>query len=300
MNRFSSDIAEIVCPAKWGIVVVALLSALSLSASSVSSYGQQASAGGTSPVVSVPDFNGVWGRRLFGYGTPYIDDNGFVIDGYQNPFLRPWSTELVNLKASNLFQGDALRIAIPHTTCWPEGVPGVLGLRQVQIMQSPTEIIFIYDADHHNARQIYLNQQHSASLIPSWMGESVGHFEGDTLVVDTIGFVRRPEASVDRYGTPVTEGLHVVERYRLVDETVQEPPIGGIGQERGGIGLPPVDINGKTLRVDFIVEDHNVYRKPWAGLVAYKPDPSTLRERVCAEGNRSFADLMPVAIRPDF
>ena len=63
-----------------------------------------------------------------------------------------------------------------------------------------------------------MNQPHPAHVTPSWFGDSVGHYEGDTLVVDTIGIrTDRPYAMVDHYGTPYTEALHVVERYRLLD-----------------------------------------------------------------------------------
>ena len=62
-----------------------------------------------------------------------------------------------------------------------------------------------------------MNQAHPSHVKPSWYGDSVGHFEGDTLVVDTVGFKVGPVSMADRFGTPHTEALHVVERYQLVD-----------------------------------------------------------------------------------
>ena len=62
-----------------------------------------------------------------------------------------------------------------------------------------------------------MNQPHPAQVTPSWYGDSVGHYEGDTLVIDTVGIKIGPFAMVDMYGTPHTEALHVVERYRLLD-----------------------------------------------------------------------------------
>jgi hypothetical protein len=244
----------------------------------------------------VPDFHGKWGRGWFGYGAPYIAEDGTVIDGYKNPILKPWPAELVNLKARGLKE-QVRRIAIPHTTCWPEGVPGVFGLRQMEIIQTATEIVIFYEDDHH-VRHIYLNQPHSKDAVPSWLGESVGHFEGDTLVVDTTGFAAKPQASVDRHGTPVTEGLHVVERYRLVDHEVQERPVGGVNQ--GNAALDTLDMKGKTLELSFTVEDPAIFHKPWSSVVGYKPDRRTTREVVCAENNRAYADLLPVASIPDF
>src|SRR5260370_7754271 len=77
-----------------------------------------------------------------------------------------------------------------------------------------------------------MNQPHPAKRTPSWHGDAVGHYEGDTLVIDTVGIkTDRPYAMVDLFGTPYTEKLHVVERYRLVDHegaegTLQRAPKG--------------------------------------------------------------------------
>ena len=69
----------------------------------------------------------------------------------------------------------------------------------------------------HEVRHVRMNQPHPAKLTPSWYGDSVGHYEGDTLVVDTVGQKSGPFAMLDLYGTPYTKALHVVERYRLLD-----------------------------------------------------------------------------------
>ena len=73
-----------------------------------------------------------------------------------------------------------------------------------------------------------MNQPHPARVTPSAHGDSVGHYEGDTLVIDTVGIKVGPYTMIDRFGTPYTEALHVVERYRLIDfEAAKE------AQERG-------------------------------------------------------------------
>jgi hypothetical protein len=69
----------------------------------------------------------------------------------------------------------------------------------------------------NEVRRVRMNQPHPAQATPSWYGDSVGHYEGDTLVIDTVGIKKGPFAMLDMYGTPFTEKLHVVERYRLVD-----------------------------------------------------------------------------------
>jgi hypothetical protein len=86
----------------------------------------------------------------------------------------------------------------------------------MQMLQLPEKIVFLY-LRNHEFRQVRLNQPHPAHLTPSWYGDSVGHYEGDTLVVDTVGVKTGPFAMVDMYGTPFSPALHVVERYRLLD-----------------------------------------------------------------------------------
>jgi len=75
-------------------------------------------------------------------------------------------------------------------------------------------VLIIY-AGNQEIRRVYLNVPHTRNPKPSWYGESVGHYEGDMLIVDTIG--TNAKTYVDNYRTPHTEKLHVVERYRLVD-----------------------------------------------------------------------------------
>ena len=87
-------------------------------------------------------------------------------------------------------------------------------------------------------RTVYLNQQHSKNPKPSWNGESVGHYEGDTLVVDTIG--QTTKSFVDLFRTPHSEKLHVVERFRMLD-------------------------GGKKLEVEMTVEDPAAFKKAWKG-----------------------------------
>ena len=66
-------------------------------------------------------------------------------------------------------------------------------------------------------RRVRLNAPHPENLTPSWQGHSVGWYEGDTLVVDTVGIKVAPFSTVDAFGTPHSKALHVVQRYRLID-----------------------------------------------------------------------------------
>src|SRR5262245_41160138 len=79
------------------------------------------------------------------------------------------------------------------------------------------EITLIYEQDQE-FRKIRMNAKHPEKVKPSFYGDSVGRWEGDTLVVETVGVkVDRPYAMIDMFGTPYTEKLRLVERYRMVD-----------------------------------------------------------------------------------
>src|SRR6266436_2941686 len=127
------------------------------------------------------------------------------------------------------------------------------------------------------------NKLHSAKVKPSWFGESVGHYEGDIFVVDTIGLKPGKVSVVDNYGTPHTDKLHVTERYRVIN-----------------------DEKGKGLEVIFRVEDPGAFTMPWKGMAIYRPNRATqIDEVVCAENDRSFAEGstfgdIPVATKADF
>jgi hypothetical protein len=87
----------------------------------------------------------------------------------------------------------------------------------MQMIQQPDKITILYLGDPQ-VRRVRMNEPHPAQVTPSRYGDSVGHYEGDTLVIDTVGLkTDRPFAMVDWYGTPYTQALHVVERYRLLD-----------------------------------------------------------------------------------
>jgi hypothetical protein len=82
----------------------------------------------------------------------------------------------------------------------------------MQILQQPEKITFLYLRDHE-FRQVRMNDAHPAQVTPSWYGDSVGRYEGDSLVIDTVGVkTDRPLAMLDMYGTPYSRALHVVER----------------------------------------------------------------------------------------
>jgi hypothetical protein len=101
--------------------------------------------------------------------------------------------------------------------CWRAGVPNFQVFRRVELVyfvQTPKDVVIVHEADSP-VRHVYMNVGHLANLKPTWYGESVGHYEGDTLVVDTIGM--SDKTFVDTYCTPHMTQLHVVERLRMLD-----------------------------------------------------------------------------------
>src|SRR5207253_9457361 len=178
--------------------------------------------------------------------NPYVPNGqGRVSDrvaDLTNPILQPWAAE--RMKKPN---ADVLAGKVPFTAdsrCWPGGVPGFdiyARVRPIYFLQTPKEITILEESDMQ-VRHIHLNVPHSANPKPSWYGESVGHYEGDELVVDTIGL--NDKSFVDNFRTPHTERLHVVERLKLVDD-------------------------GKVLEVSIQVEDPDAFYEPWSGIQRY-------------------------------
>ena len=131
-----------------------------------------------------------------------------------NPILMPWVKDALQKLNADALAGKSQ--FTPIARCWPNGVPGAILLRlnPLFIVQTTKEVLFLYQSDHQ-VRHIYMNVTHSQNVAPSWYGESVGHYEGDTLVVDTIDL--KTKTFVDNYRTPHSEKLHVVERWKLID-----------------------------------------------------------------------------------
>jgi hypothetical protein len=142
-----------------------------------------------------------------------ISDYDQLIGDYTNPILQPWAAQVVKKFGDMSLAG--ITYPNPANQCWPEPMPFIFKQFVVDVIQQPDRILMLYHGDHE-VRRIRLNQPHPEQLTPSWYGDSVGHYEGDTLVVDTVGVrTDRPFAMVDLFGTPYSKSLHIVERYRL-------------------------------------------------------------------------------------
>jgi hypothetical protein len=196
-----------------------------------------------------------------------------------SPILQPWVQEALR-KRNELVQSGKGGLS-RNASCWPSGVPAFLlhVIHPIFIIQSPKMVVMVWQGDHV-VRRIHMTDKHSANVKPSWFGESIGHYEGDTLVVDTIGIDKR--TFIDGFQTPHSEQLHTIERFRMTD-------------------------GGKAMEVSLRVEDPGAFTMPWTAAqrwrrvepgvaenniplnpVSSSVDAGPLIESVCAENPYSY------------
>jgi hypothetical protein len=292
----------------------------------------------TQGTASIPDFSGIWGnpylygiepplsgpgpvvnkarrrqtfdvdgRPLPAENAPLVSEAMQLVGDHTNPILKPEAAEVVKKHAEMSLAG--IGYPSPRNQCWPQGVPFIFTNFAVQLLQQPGRITMLYDEDHE-VRRVRMNQPHPAQVTPSWYGDSVGHYEGDTLVIDTVGFKIGPFSAIDQYGTPFTRALHVVERYRLIDyEAAREAwEHGGKENGRGGgiseTWAPDPNYKGKALQLQFTVEDKGVFTTVWSATKTYRRVFRDWPENVCGENPHKYGTekdaAVPTADKPDF
>jgi hypothetical protein len=241
-------------------------------------------------------------------------NNGRLVGDYHNPILTPEAAAIVKQKGELAAAGKGF----PSTQeqCRVMGPPfaNAMQLTFAMLPAAGGNITIVYDANM-NVRRIRMNGTHPAKLSPSPTGDSVGHWEGDTpagdtLVIDTIGVKTEAVTAVDRFGTPQSEAMHVIERYRLIDGAVAkaqtdkfETTEGTVGGGERVAGYDP-DTSLKGLQLEITMEDPKVFVTPLTARVTYRRVISQWQESVCAENPMDhypgeWAGL-PRADRPDF
>jgi hypothetical protein len=270
----------------------------------------------------VPDFSGPWARNAFNFEplssgpSPLVNlkrlpdgtgDAGQLVGDYKNPILKPEFAEIVRKKGEISISGEAF--PDPSNHCAPYAPPFNFAMQLgLQILPRKDAITIIYNQDDQ-VRRVRLNASHPAHVTPSAMGDSVGHYEGDTLVVDTVGIKTGPLGLVDRYGTPRSEAFHLIERYRLVDgaeakqaQERHEKQDGRVGGIPGAMAIDP-DVNLKGLQVQLTVEDSKVFTTPWSANITYRRGRGPWQELVCAENPIEVTGKLteiPIADKADF
>jgi hypothetical protein len=213
---------------------VAVMAMLALSAAA---HGQDAARSG-----SAPDISGVWLVEKF---APILFPKGGAP-------LQPWAE--MKLKATNPQTDD------PNLACLPEGVPRFMISvpYPMEIFQGPASVLIIHEGTSV-MRQIHMGRQHPKDLDPTYAGDSIGKWEGDSLVVDTIGF--NDKTWLDGGAIPHSTALHVVERIRRIDHD--------------------------TLVDQFTIDDPMAYTKAITVQQVYKLKPDwEIHEYVCEENNK--------------
>jgi hypothetical protein len=193
-----------------------------------------------------PDLSGIWnGQR--------------PLPGQPDPEMLPWAAAITKQRTESYSADD------PEARCLPGGVPRAAPYHY-QIVQTPTLIVILYEGNIHSYRQIFLDRStHLKDAKDLWYGDSIGHWDGDTLVVDSVGFNDR--FWFDMAGHPHTTQLHVTEKYHRRD----------LGD----------------LEIQNTIEDPGTYTKPWVvNRVSSLERGIEMSEYVCNENNSDALHLV--------
>jgi len=215
-----------------------------------------------------PGAKGVWSGMA---GTTLATNLRGIDFGGQNlptnlkvadvPFL-PWARALYDLRQARLTADD------PHVRCKASGGARLFHTPYgFELIDQPDlkRIYMVEVGGPHTWREIYMDgRAHPKDLTPSYLGHSVGHWEGETLVVDTVGFNER--FWISREGVPHTEALHTTEHFTRTDYD--------------------------DLKYEITIDDPGAYTKPWSGgfMIRWSPDEE-MYEYMCQENNRDVRHM---------
>jgi hypothetical protein len=317
---------------------IPFLAALAIAAIAMPANGQDAGSknSGTEGASAIPDFTGTWTHPSFPWFEPPVSGPGPIrnlsrwpeaaqipdsgggsaalpitttgisaydqlVGDYKNPILQPWAAEVV--KRFGELSKAGITYPNPSNQCWPYPMPFTYKWTTVLVLQAKDRITLHYGG---GVRNIRLNAKHPSPLTPSWFGDSVGHFEGDTLVVDTVGVkTDRPYAMQDLFGTPYTDKLHIVERYSFREYDEVKDALERNYKENWlftGDGFSKH--RGKYVQVHVTVEDEGVFNYPYTATLTYAPSANPLVENACAENPHEYYNNrdsdVPKDDTPDF
>lgn len=209
------------------------------------------------------DLSGVWNMHSTPAQRKYTGSTYTA----EPPEMTPWGTEkyMAN-KPSNGPRTHSLKETDDPVLrqCLPPGTPRIyLQPFPFQIVQTPKEIIMIFEYDH-TVRQIFMDgRAHPDDLTPTYMGHSIGKWDGDTLVVDTVGF--NDKTWLDRDGHPHSDQLHVIERFHRVDRD--------------------------NMTIDITMDDPKALAKPWTAQLNFQLKPNwDIMELACTD-NAAFENF---------
>jgi hypothetical protein len=224
---------------------VAPLALLALSCVALAEPG--AAPGGVKPqaAASAPDLSGVW----LGDGA---GNNRALLLQPAMPLMQPWVKAKFDSKGVTTEPDSFLE------ACDPLSAPrALLTNTPEKIVQAPGEVVLLYERNH-DFREVYTDgRQHPKDLDPSWWGHSIGRWDGNALVVDTVGF--NDKTWLDWSGLVHTEALHLVERYQRIDHD--------------------------NMRLDMTIDDPKAYTQPFTAKRMFKLKPWDIGEDICTHGD---------------
>ena len=224
---------------------------------------------------TLPDWSGVWqmqGGTVFDRATQTGEGGALTPGVREHP---PYNAEWEARYQRNLKLRDQSRLPDPINTCGtPAGFPRLLNLPDTYEFAVRPEQTWILTENGPNAMRIYTDgRPHPApeDRWPTYTGDSVGHWEGDTLVIDTVStrMSNYPESGdtvLDRSGLILSDAAHIVTRMRKVDE--------------------------QTMDARMVIEDQKALTKPWTVSKTYRrlPPGTRVYDYACAENNRNPVD----------
>jgi hypothetical protein len=254
----------------WSLLAVAVLAPL---LAGCNREVTQPAAGAVQKAAAPADLSGVWrrSRRAPDNARQYTIFELSMTITNEEPPMTPWAAAQFKANKPNIGpRGVSLaKTNDPVMSCLPPGVPRIYLQRgsPMEILQVPGRVVMLFEYDHF-VRQIFTDgRPHVKDLPGTWMGDSIGKWEGDTLVVDTTGF--NDKTWLDMSGHPHSDQLHLVERIRRVDPN--------------------------TLSIDTTIDDPKAYTKPWGGRAFFELKPGwTIGEMVC-EDNANFRSMQKKA-----
>lgn len=214
-----------------------------------------------SPPSGTPDFSGVWNRR----GGPNARYFLYGFSADELP-MTPWALEKFKANKPSFGPHAVVDTNDPTYDCFLPGIPRIYVHPTVfEIIQTPGRVIQYFEYDGF-ARQIWTDGRPHLKIEDAserlWMGDSIGHWEGDTLVVDTTDF--NDKTWLDRAGHPHSEELHVMERIRRIDHD--------------------------NLQIDISIEDPKAYTRPITAQMIYQLKPDWhIMEHACTDFPRPQA-----------
>jgi len=247
-------------------LTILLLAGIAMLAASFDLRAQMAKpaeAAAKSAPAPVHDLSGVWNMHSSPAQRKYINST-YTQEG---PEMTPWAkAKYDDAKPSNGPRSNALTVTDDPVLrkCFPPGTPRIyLQPFPLQIVQTPKEIMMIYEYDH-TVRQIFMDgRAHPDDVIPTYMGHSTGKWDGDVLVVDTVGF--NEKTWLDRDGHQHSDQLHVVERFHRVDRD--------------------------NMQIDITMEDAKALAKAWITHLYFTLRPDwDIMELVCTD-NAAFENF---------